>query len=124
VTWFALQEALELAKGRRILVVDTCHSGNSYNPRLGNAAYHANIIAYTATRFDQLSLEDESVGHGLFTFAFLEALDGEKSESISTKDMASYLARRVSELAKKRGANQDPQFFRGRDAEDYLLVQP
>ncbi|MEZ5900352.1 MAG: caspase family protein [Hyphomicrobiaceae bacterium] len=124
VTWFALQEALELAKGRRILVVDTCHSGNSYNPRLGNAAYRANIIAYTATRFDQLSLEDESIGHGLFTFAFLEALDGEKSEIISTKDMASYLARRVSELAKKRGANQDPQFFRGRDAEDYLLVHP
>lgn len=127
VTWFALQEALELAKGRRILVVDTCHSGNSYNPRLGNAAYHANIIAYTATRFDQLSLEDESVGHGLFTFAFLEAFDSEKSstsESLSTKEMASYLARRVSELAKKRGAAQDPQYFRGRDAEEYLLVGP
>lgn len=125
VTWFALQEALELAKGRRILVVDTCHSGNSYNPRLGNAAYHANIIAYTATRFDQLSLEDVSVGHGLFTFAFLEALDGDKSsasEGLSTKDMASYLARRVSELARERGAAQDPQYFRGRDAEEYRLV--
>ncbi len=125
VTWFALQEALELAKGRRILVVDTCHSGNSYNPRLGNAAYHANIIAYTATRFDQLSLEDESVGHGLFTFAFLEALDGEKSsasEGLSTKGMANYLTRRVSELARERGAAQDPQYFRGRDAEEYLLV--
>jgi hypothetical protein len=125
VSWFAIQEALETAKGRRILIADTCHAGNSYNPRLGNAAYHANIIAYTATRFDQLSLEDKKVGHGLFTFAFLEALnDKAATERLSTKDMADYLARRVSELAKERGASQDPQYFRGRDAEDYILAAP
>ena len=45
--------AIEAAKGRRILFIDTCHSGNAYNQRLGNAAYHANIVAYTAARFDQ-----------------------------------------------------------------------
>ena len=50
VPWYALQEAVEAAKGRRILFIDTCHSGNAYNQRLGNAAYHANIIAYTAAR--------------------------------------------------------------------------
>jgi hypothetical protein len=35
-----------------------------YNQRLGNAAYHANIIAYTAARFDQTALEDAKLGHG------------------------------------------------------------
>lgn len=54
IPWQILQEAVETAKGRRILFIDTCHSGNAYNERLGNAAYHANIIAYTAARFDQL----------------------------------------------------------------------
>ena len=53
VPWQILQEAVETAKGRRILFLDTCHSGNAYNQRLGNAAYHANIIAYTSARFDQ-----------------------------------------------------------------------
>ena len=53
VPWQVLQSAVEAAKGRRLLFVDTCHSGNAYNQRLGNAAYHANIIAYTAARFDQ-----------------------------------------------------------------------
>ena len=52
------KSAVEAAKGRRLLFVDTCHSGNAYNQRLGNAAYHANIIAYTAARFDQVALED------------------------------------------------------------------
>ena len=76
VPWHALQEAVETAKGRRILFVDTCHSGNAYNQRLGNAAYHANIIAYTAARFDQEAMEDPKLGHGLFSYAVVEGLRG------------------------------------------------
>jgi uncharacterized caspase-like protein len=64
VPWHALQAAIEGAKGRRILFIDTCHSGNAYNQQLGNAAYHANIIAYSAARFDQEALEDRKLGHG------------------------------------------------------------
>jgi hypothetical protein len=33
VPWYVLQEAVEAAKGRRILFIDTCHSGNAYNQR-------------------------------------------------------------------------------------------
>ena len=39
--WYALREAVQAAKGRRIPFIDTCHSARAYNPRLGNAAYHA-----------------------------------------------------------------------------------
>ena len=62
VSWQVLQEAVETAKGRRMLFIDTCHSGNAYNQTLGNAAYHANIIAYTAARFDQEAMEDPKLG--------------------------------------------------------------
>ena len=62
VQWQVLQAAVESAKGRRILLIDTCHAGNAYNQTLGNAAYHANIIAYTAARFDQEAIEDPSAG--------------------------------------------------------------
>jgi len=127
VPWQVLQSAVEAAKGRRILFVDTCHSGNAYNQRLGNAAYHANIIAYTAARFDQEALEDPGLGHGLFTYAVVEGLDGKADlgakRQISTKDLASYVVGRVDALAKAINGEQEPQYFRGRDAEDYVLAQ-
>jgi uncharacterized caspase-like protein len=126
VQWQVLQSAVEGAKGRRILFIDTCHSGNAYNPRLGNAAYHANIIAYTAARFDQTAREDDKLGHGLFTYAMVEGLEGkggiEQQREITTKSLAKYVIKRVEELAKAQNASQEPQYFKGRDAEDYVLV--
>jgi len=114
-------------RGRRLLFVDTCHSGNAYNQRLGNAAYHANIIAYTAARFDQEALEDASLGHGLFTYAVVEGLEGKGGlgarREISTKELANYVLKRVDEQAKSLKGEQEPQYFKGRDAEDYVLVR-
>jgi WD40 repeat protein len=127
VPWQVLQEAVEAAKGRRILFVDTCHSGNAYNQRLGNAAYHANIIAYTASRFDQEALEDHTLGHGLFTYAVVEGLEGKggigAKRQVSTKDLADYVVERVGALAKNLKGEQSPQYFKGRDAEDYVLAR-
>jgi WD40 repeat protein len=127
VPWQVLQSAVEGAKGRRILFIDTCHSGNAYNPRLGNAAYHANIIAYTAARFDQTAREDDNLGHGLFTYAVVEGLEGKGGiaarRQITTKELADYVIKRVEELAKAQKAAQEPQYFKGRDAEDYVLAR-
>jgi WD40 repeat protein len=127
VPWQVLQSAVEAAKGRRLLFVDTCHSGNAYNQRLGNAAYHANIIAYTAARFDQYALEDARLGHGLFTYALVEGLEGGGSAAagrqLTTADLAEYVAKRVDELAKGLNGEQEPQYFKGRDAEDYVLAR-
>jgi hypothetical protein len=127
VPWQILQEAIETAKGRRVLFIDTCHSGNAYNQRLGNAAYHANIIAYTAARFDQEALEDPKLGHGLFTYAVVEGLSGkgtlEAKRQVSTKELADYVVTRVDELAKALKGEQEPQYFKGRDAQDYLLAR-
>lgn len=127
VPWQVLQEAVETAKGRRILFIDTCHSGNAYNQRLGNAAYHANIIAYTAARYDQEAIEDARLGHGLFTYAVVEGLNGkgglDAKRQISTKELADYVVTRVSSLAKEAKGEQEPQYFKGRDAEDYVLAR-
>src|SRR5262249_49441072 len=112
---------------RRILLIDTCHSGNAYNQRLGNAAYHANIIAYTAARFDQTALEDRELGHGLFTYAVIEGLEGKGElatrRQISTKELADYVIKRVQELARAQSESQEPQYYRGRDADDYVLAR-
>ena len=127
VSWQILQEAVERAKGRRILLIDTCHSGNAYNERLGNAAYDANFIACTAARFDQTSREDDALGHGLFTYAVLEGFEGKGGiaahRQISTKELADYVIKRVEELAKAQKAEKEPQYFKRRDAEDYVLAR-
>jgi hypothetical protein len=41
---------------------------------------------------------------------------------ISTKSLADYVIKRVEGLAKAQNASQQPQYFKGRDAEDYVLV--
>src|SRR5262245_24431826 len=116
-----------VTKGRRVLFLDTCHSGNAYSAKLGNSAYHANIITYASARFDQEALENEKLGHGLFTFAVAEGLDGKGAltgkREITTKGLAEFVIRRVDELAKDMKGSQEPQYFRGRDAEDYVLVR-
>ena len=96
---------MEATKGRRMLFLDTCHSGNAYSPKLGNTAYHANIITYASARFDQEALEDANLGHGLFTYAVAEGLDGKGELGGQARDHHQGSRRvtsikRVDELAK------------------------
>ncbi len=74
VPWYAIEEAIDSAKGRRLLFIDTCHAAGAYNERLGNAAYYANILAYSSARWDQEALESRAFKHGLFTQALVEGL--------------------------------------------------
>ena len=127
VPWYAFQLAIETAKGRRILFLDTCHSGNSYNQRLSNDSYQANIIVYSAARWDQFSWERADLGHGLFTYATVQGIEGKAAQAqdggrITTLALRDFLVARVAELAKEMKQEQEPQYFRGRDAENYLLA--
>ncbi len=125
VPWYAIEEAVDGAKGRRLLFIDTCHSAGAYNQRLGNAAYYANILAYSSARWDQEALESVAFGHGLFTYALVEGMAGAADLNhdgrVDTAELAEYLRKRVPELAAKLKGEQEPQFFRGRDAETYPL---
>jgi WD40 repeat protein len=126
VPWYAIEEAIDQAKGRRLLFVDTCHSAGAYNERLGNTAYYANILAYSSARWDQEALESAEYKHGLFTQALLEGLGGEADAKhrgrVDTLQLNEYLQKRVPELAKALKLEQNPQFFKGRDAETYTLA--
>ncbi len=125
VPWVDFQETVEAANGRRILFLDTCHSGNSYNQRLSNDSYAANIVVYSAARWDQQALEDSDLGHGLFTYAVVEGLNGAAKSAageVKTEGLRDFLSKRVPEMAKAQKREQEPQYFRGRDAQDYLLA--
>jgi WD40 repeat protein len=126
VPWYAIEEAIDQAKGRRLLFIDTCHSAGAYNERLGNTAYYANTLVYSSARWDQEALESTEYKHGLFTQALLEGLSGEADATrqgrVDTLQLNEYLQKRVPELAEALKYEQNPQFFRGRDAETYILA--
>ena len=78
VSWYAFQDALTGANGRRILFLDTCHAANAFNARLLGDSYEANIMVYSSARGDQEAKEDPTLGggHGLFTYALVEGVNG------------------------------------------------
>ena len=129
VPWYAFQEALTGANGRRILFLDTCHAANAFNPRLLGDSYEANIMVYSSARWDQLAREDGRLdgGHGLFTYALVEGVNGEARDGageVRAEGLRVFLKSRVGELAAKLPAAQEPQYFRARDAENYVLARP
>jgi hypothetical protein len=129
VPWYAFQDAIEIAKGARILFLDTCHSANAYNPRILNESVHANIVVYTAARWDQEANEAEfrGEGHGLFTMAVVEGVHGSartKEGEVRVEALRNYIRERVKNLVSQfQKADQEPQFYRGRDADNYLLAR-
>ncbi len=101
VPWANFQLALANAKGRRILFLDTCHSGNRFDDKLLGDAYQANIVVYAAARWDQAALERADLGHGLFTLAIVEAMKGAAKNpagEVRTEGLRDYLKVRVGDL--------------------------
>ena len=57
ISWLTLESAIQAAKGRRLLFVDTCRSGSAYNARLIKDASDGGIVAFSATNMQQDALE-------------------------------------------------------------------
>ena len=129
VSWYAFQDALTGANGRRILFLDTCHAANAFNARLLGDSYEANIMVYSSARGDQEAKEDPALGggHGLFTYALVEGVNGgarDGAGEVRADALRDFLKSRVGDLAAKLSAAQEPQYFRARDAENYVLARP
>ncbi len=129
VSWYAFQDALTGANGRRILFLDTCHSANAFNQRLLGDSYEANIMVYSSARGDQEAQEDARLGggHGLFTYALVEGVNGRARDGggeVRADGLRDFVKARVGELAAQLKKAQEPQYFRARDAENYVLARP
>jgi hypothetical protein len=126
VPWQILQEAVEAAKGRRIPFIDSCHFGNAlptpWQRRLSRQRHrlHGRQLRPDIEGGRQIGARP------IHTYAVLEGLEGKggiaQMRHISTKELADYAIKRVEELAKARNASQEPQYFKGRDSEDYILA--
>lgn len=103
IKWDILQKALEESKGRRLLLVDTCHAGGAYNSRLVKDSSDSNIVVISATDSQSVAQELPNLGHGVFTYALLQGLRGRADmigddKAISIKELDAYLSLTVTKL--------------------------
>jgi uncharacterized caspase-like protein len=124
VPWTALLGAMSEAVGRRFLFVDTCHSANAFNFRLMKDTVDADIVAYSATNREQLSVEIPQLRHGVFTYALLEGLAGAADTNgdkvIRVFELGSFLSERVYKMT---GGGQSPDFYRRVGSANFVLVR-
>jgi WD40 repeat protein/uncharacterized caspase-like protein len=101
VRWTVFQNALQNARGLRLMFVDTCHAGGAYNPRLVKDAHDAEIIVFSATDASTKALEKAELGHGVFTFALTQGLAGaaaNRDGAVKLFALQDYVAQQVESL--------------------------
>jgi WD40 repeat protein len=109
---------IEKFGGKTVVFLDTCYSGgmgrrgspgdiDGFANDLKNAG--PGIVVFTGSTGDQFSLEDPKWGHGAFTLALLEAMQGQgdltKPGVVRVSDLQGYLSKRVKALT---NGNQKP----------------
>lgn len=117
-----------LAARKILLVQDTCFSGGAggrtflrrgstraptlTDKFLQDLAHREGRMILTASDANQLSVESQEVGHGLFTYYLLQGLEGaadlDSDGAITIREMHLYLQRKVHE---RSGGNQTPQLY-------------
>ncbi len=79
--------------------------------------FSRSLVALTASRFDEPSWEYATLGHGIFAYALLEALDGRADSGgdgdgmTSAEECFTYIGPRVRFLAMTGGVAQNPQML-------------
>ena len=123
VEWSDIQKAVERAEGVRFMMLDTCHAGNAFNPRLEKDAADARIVVFSATAANNTALEMAELGHGVFTYTLLKGLEGAaktSDEGVTLFGLADYVGREVTTLTEAR---QKPFYYVG-GIENLLLARP
>jgi WD40 repeat protein len=102
IKWRVFQDAMQETQGRRILLVDTCHSGNAFNSRLVKDSADGSIVVISATDSSSFAQELPELKHGVFTYALLEGMKGKadfnRDKHIKIKELDAYLSNRIEYL--------------------------
>ena len=124
VKWTDLQQALQDAQGSRIMFVDTCHASGAYNSRLVKDAADANIVVFSATDKDTEAQETNKLGHGVFTYALSQGING--GADFGRKGLVNLfpLAAYVSDEVKRMTNDEQEPVFSGSGVKNFALAMP
>ena len=112
VKWFDFQDVLSSLPSKVIFLVDTCHSGSATGKRRGagdmtdalRELIHAEsgVVVMTASTGKENSQEHPEWGHGAFTKALIEGLEGKAdydgNHTVDVKEIDLFISKRVKEL--------------------------
>jgi WD40 repeat protein len=116
VNWYDFRDVVTRLPGKTLLLVDSCHSGNIMGTK--NRGVGADItsaiksitsegtgqVIMTAATGSGVSIETTEWGHGAFTKALIEGVDGEADYNgnniVSIKELDLYVTDRVKTLTK------------------------
>jgi tetratricopeptide (TPR) repeat protein len=101
----------------KALITDACHSGNiqQVNQSLDDVGSGSNLFTFSASRGDERSFEDPTLGggHGVFTYFVVQGLQGQADESgdgvVTAEELAYYVTHQVHAYVVKRTKNQESQ---------------
>ena len=119
VKWFDFQDIISSLPSKVILMADTCHSGALTGKRRGLSditqalrdliSADSGVVVMTASTGKELSVEHPDWGHGAFTKALIEGLNGDadydSDNIIDMKEIDLFITKRVKELT---GGSQHP----------------
>ena len=117
--------ALKQLLGNVVFFFDTVHAGGGidYNKLINTISGSANAFVLASSTGTELSKEDDSLQHGIFTEALLEGLAGKgyhyKARIVTIGELSLYVGHRVPELT---GDLQHPVEFRPRPTRDIDFV--
>jgi WD40 repeat protein/uncharacterized caspase-like protein len=123
VEWEDIQEAVNEAEGVRLMLIDTCHAQNAFNPKLGKDAEDARVIVFSATAANKLAQEQPALGHGVFTYALLQGLKGGAVSGAGGVRLIHLAAFIYDEIVKLTEEAQEPFYYIG-NMGNILLAQP
>lgn len=121
-----MQFSMEISAEKQLFILDACHSGGaleSFATRgdgrekaLAQLARSTGTFFLTAAQDAQYANEVGDLKHGLFTYALLEIINGEKGDNgdgkITINEVKSYVEDRVPELSEEhRGSPQYPTSY-------------
>ena len=112
VRWVEFQDVLSSLPSKVIFLVDTCHSGSVTGKRRGALDMtdalrelinsESGVIVMTASTGNESSQERTEWGHGAFTKALIEGLEGkadyDRDNKVDIKEIDLFITKRVKEL--------------------------
>jgi len=119
VPWSHFFDALRRVAGRRVLIVDTCHAkdiqGKLDVHSLAKRSASSLFSLVVAAKGDEESQEYAPAKQGLFTWSFLDGLQGKSDANadgyVTLAEAFGYAAQLVEKLRDRRAGPQTPQIL-------------
>lgn len=141
IKWEEIAERLaEIPATRQLIVLDTCHAGAAvalseaaikWVKASHSLARDSGCYLVAAANSEQSALETGSLGHGLLTYAILEALGADQPAKapqdegvVTAGGLVYYISTAVPKLAKKHGAGHRQEVVQFSTGVDFPIAKP